>query len=153
TLGLFTRLSALAAVALAGTFYNRLPWLMNGGDLLARNGLYLLLLSPAGAAWSLDAWRRGATGPVLIAPWSVRVMQVQLAVMYFCAGVGKLGPDYYSGEAVYWVLNDVALSRWPYTQAPVPLLACRLLSWGTLVFELGFPVFVLFARVRPWLLL
>jgi hypothetical protein len=36
------------------------------------------------------------------------------------------------------VLNDLSLTRWPYYWLPVPMIICRLLSWGTLVFELGF---------------
>jgi hypothetical protein len=129
---------------------------MNGGDSLARNGLYFLLLSPAGAVWSLDrlwARRAGAEGPVYIAPWPVRLMQIQVCCMYFFTGVVKLGEDYFTGEAMYWVLNDVAICRWPYALLPVPLLLCRLMSWAALVFELGFSVLVLIRPVRKWLLL
>jgi hypothetical protein len=125
------------------------------------------MFSPASAAWSLDARRRrknAGTGPVLIPPWSVRLMQIQIALVYLFTGLVKLSAPYYdddgsfaqdwlTGEAVYWVLNDVALARWPYAWLPVPLVVCRLLSWATLAFELGFPLLVLFRRVRPWLLL
>jgi hypothetical protein len=166
TVGLGTRLSALVALLLASTFHNRVPEVMNGGDALFRNGLYFLVLAPAGAAWSVDAWlrrRRTPAGPVWIAPWSVRLMQIQLCVMYLFTGLAKLGDvkrvdgwfvgDWVDGQAMYWVLNDFAICRWPYAALPVPLLLCRLLSWGTLLFELGFVFFVLFAPLRRWLLL
>ncbi len=159
TVGLGTRVSTIAALVLASTFHNRLPWLMNGGDYLFRNGLYFLILSPAGATWSLDrlVWNRlcgrPTGGPVLIAPWSVRLMQIQVCIMYFFTGVVKLGPDYFNGEAIYWVLNDVAITRWPYALVPVPLLVCRLLSWATLGFELGFSFLVWIRPVRKYLLI
>jgi hypothetical protein len=179
TTGFHTRPSTLLAVLLAATFYNRLSDLMNGGDSLARNGLYFLLLSPAGAAWSVDSWRRArkearrarARGlpppepgrPVLVPPWSVRLMQIQLCVMYLFTGLsklhdvgvvnGRLTGDWVSGVAMYWVLNDVTLTRWPYALLPVPLFVCRLLSWGTLLFEIGFSFFVLVRPLRRWVLL
>jgi hypothetical protein len=165
TLGWKTRLSAITAWALTTTFDYRLTWLTNGGDDLLRAGLFYLMLSPAGTAWSLDARRQpAALGPRLIPPWSVRLMQIQFALVYLFTGLVKLSGPYYdeyghfaqdwlTGEAVYWVLNDIAVARWPYAWLPVPLSVCRLLSWATLAFELGFPLLVLFRRVRPWLLL
>src|SRR5262249_17318122 len=163
-LGLGTRFSALAAVLLAATFHHRLPWLMNGGDSLFRNGLYFLLLAPAGAAWSLDRvigrWVRRRLGwpvsdePVMIAAWSVPLMQIQVCCMYFFTGLVKLGDaffitgemrhlgDYINGMALYWVFNDVAITRWPYAVVPIPVFLCRMMTWGTLAFELGFSFLV-----------
>jgi hypothetical protein len=63
------------------------------------------------------------------------------------------GQDWLNGEAVYWVLNDTALNRFPYWAVPIPMAVCRLLSWGTLLFEIGFPFFLLSRYTRPALLL
>ena len=41
------------------------------------------------------------------------------------------------------MLNDIELNRVPYAWVAVPLWLCRMLSWGTLVFEIGFPFLVL----------
>jgi hypothetical protein len=159
TLGLFTRPATVVAWVMACTFHNRLSELMNGGDALLRTGLYFLMFAPAGAAWSLDRWRRARAaapaglGPVRIAPWSVRLLQIQFCAMYLFTGLAKARGDWVSGEAMYWVLNDVALCRWPYCLLPVPMPVCRVLSWGTLVFEIGFPLFVLVRPLRRWLIL
>ena len=125
------------------------------------------MFAPAGAVWSLDAVlkRRRDPSPVMIPPWSVRLMQIQLAVIYLFTGISKLsgglvGNDWITGEAVYWVLNDLSLTRWPYHWLPIPMFVCRLLSWGTLAFELGFafvtvlpPRWVFVRRLRGgWLL-
>jgi hypothetical protein len=169
TLGFCTRLAALASAVLAATFNNALAEMMNGGDSLFRNGLYFLVLAPAGAAWSVDRLVRDrlgrgpAGGPTLIAPWSVRLMQIQVAVMYLFTGLAKLSDlhwedgwlsgDWLDGTALYWVFNDVAITRWSYAQLPVPMGLCRLMTWGTLVFEIGFGLLVLIRPLRPWVLL
>ncbi len=163
TLGFRSRFMALVAALLAATFHHRLPELMNGGDALFRNGLYYLILAPSGATWSLDhllrrrrAVARGepiSDEPVLIEPWSVRLMQLQLCFVYLFTGVVKLGEDYFNGVAIYWVLNDTAVSRWPYGMVPIPLFVCRLMTWGTLAFELTFIVLIWIKPLRRWLIL
>jgi vitamin K-dependent gamma-carboxylase-like protein len=165
TLGVATRCSTVVAWALFVSFNQRLPWVLNGGDSMMRCALFYLIFAPAGAVWSLDAVMRKRRGSVLIPPWSVRLMQIQLAVVYLFTGISKLndglvGNDWITGEAVYWVLNDLSLTRWPYYWLPVPMFVCRLLSWSTLAFELGFafvmalpPRLVFFRRMRTcWLL-
>lgn len=163
TLGFHTRVATFLAWLLTVTFHTRLSWVLNGGDALLSAGLFYLMLSPAGAAWSLDHRRRtrkaaaiadGVPQPeaVLIPPWSVRLIQIQLCLVYLFTGLAKIGEDWLNGEAIYWVLNDLSLTRWPYAWLPVPMLLCRLFSWATLLFELGFPLIVLVPRLRPWLL-
>jgi hypothetical protein len=205
--GLGTRLVVFVAWALSVTFFNRLSWTNNGGDALFVVAMFYLLFARCGAVWSLDAWllrtfrrkrflRAGKSPeeaaalrsePVCIPAWPVRLMQIQLVILYLCTGLAKLGEQFLrglfslcnewvagrfanglaefaqgvchedsqwlNGEAVYQVLNDISLTRWPWCAWPLPLLVCRLLSWSTLLFEIGFPLFVLFRRVRPWLLL
>jgi hypothetical protein len=163
TLGAGTRLCALVAWALAVSFQARLFLLLNAGDRLYRHALFYLMIAPAGATWSVDSWLRWRlgwqpAGAALVPPWSVRLMQIHLAYLYLHTGLGKVwdgdwGEDWLSGEAIYWVLNDLAISRWSYLDVPVPMWLCKLASWGTLVFEIGFPLAVLFRRLRPWWLL
>jgi hypothetical protein len=173
TLGVWTRWLTVVAWALTVSFQTRLAWLNNGSDDLYRTGLFFLIFTRAGAVWSIDAWLRARSRPVpepvTVPAWPVRLLQIQLVLIYFFTGLAKVttgypsdaadwwdavrGQDWLNGEAVYWVLNDTAVNRFPYHLVPVPLLICRLLSWATLVFELGFPVFVLFRSTRRWLLL
>jgi hypothetical protein len=168
-IGFRTRLMTFAALLLAATFNHRMAELLNGGDTLFRNGLWFLLLSPAGATWSVDAWLRGkkGDGPVMIEPWSVRLMQIQVGVMYLFTGLSKLADlrpdptygwwwphgDWVDGVALYWVLNDVAIMRWSYAQVAVPLFVCKLMTWGTLFFELFFWLLVLIRPLRPYVVL
>jgi hypothetical protein len=158
TAGFYTRTSAVLAWLLATSFQNRLVWTINGGDGLCRVGLFCLVLAPAGAVWSIDYWRarrRTAAddaGPVFIPPWSVRLIQIQLCMVYFFTGLAKVGSDWNNGQALYWVLNDIAVMRWPYHRLPLPMGLLKLATWTTLAWEIGFPVLILFRRLRPWVL-
>jgi hypothetical protein len=176
-IGFRTRLMTFVALLLAATFNNRMVELLNGGDALFRLGLYLLLLSPAGATWSIDAWLRSRwqwprplhpfTQPRFIEPWSVRLMQIQIVFMYLFTGLTKLADihpdaqwgwwwprgDWLDGNALYWVLNDISLMRWSFAQFPIPLFACKIATWGTLFFEIFFGLLVLSRWTRPATLL
>lgn len=153
-LGLYTRPAVFLAWLLTLSFHHRLPWLLNGGDDLGRAGLFYLLFADSGAVWSLDSLRRPRVAPGFIPAWPVRLMQVQLVCVYFFAGLSKLHGDWLTGEAVWWVLHDFSLTRWPYAWSPVPLGVCRFLSWGIVLFELFFAVAMIFRRLRAfWLLL
>jgi predicted DCC family thiol-disulfide oxidoreductase YuxK len=172
--GFYSRTSAIMAWILTMSFNHRAITALNGGDDVAVQLLFYLMIAPAGAAWSIDAlWRRmksyeqPATGfespeprplapPVTVPPWSLRLIQIQLAFIYLSSAVAKMIPgwdsDWLTGEAMYWVLGDVTLMRWPYALSPAPLWLCRLLSWCTIAFEATFPILVWWPRVRPWLL-
>ena len=95
-------------------------------------------------------------------------MQIQLCVIYLFTGLVKVTEgwpegkgwldglaehDWINGRAVWWVLNDVSINRWPYSALPIPMPICQLMSWGTLLFEIGFSLLILFPRIRPKLLL
>jgi hypothetical protein len=163
--GFYTRVAVVVCWALDVSLHGRLAWVMNGGDDVGRMALFYLMFSRCEAVWSLDSLRRrqrGAKVP-LVPAWPLRLMQIQLCAVYFFSGLVKLGntiltPSWYTcdwinGEAIYWVLNDIALNRWPFAWTPVPLWACRLLTWLTMAFELGFPFGIWFRSTRPWFLL
>lgn len=149
-IGVYARIAAAAAYLLLASFTQRSLTLTNGGDDLAVHALFYLALAPAAAIWA------PGSGGERVRPWSLRLAQIQLCFVYFYTGLSKLdaeGPsDWLTGEAVYHALNDITLTRFSYAVLPVPLLVCRLLSWATIAFELGFPFLVWWPRVRPWLL-
>jgi hypothetical protein len=155
TVGYRTRIAAAVGYVLLVSFTQRSLTLTNGGDDLAVHALFYLVLAPAGAIWSLDAKRCGTKKQV--APWALRLMQIQLCLIYFSTALSKInvaGPrDWLTGEAVYWALNDITLTRWSYALVPVPLIVCRLMTWGTLAFEFSLPLLVWVPRLRRPLLL
>jgi hypothetical protein len=151
--GLGTRVSAVAVWVLSTSFANLNPYIDNAGDQVRAIVLFYLMLCPCGATWSVDRWlarrRAGRGGPVSISPWPLRLLFVQMVLIYFCNGLYKLaGSDWRSGNSLYYVLADLALARWSYAQAPVPYGLTRLLTWAVLAWETAFPLLVCWRGTR-----
>jgi hypothetical protein len=143
--GAATRLGAAVAWLLSTSFAALNPDLLNAGDVVRGIVLLYLMLSPCGAAWSVDAWwrhrRHPDQGAVQVYPWPLRLLFVQMVLIYFCNGLYKLfGPDWWSGRALYYVLGDVTLTRFSYEAAPIPFWLTRLLTWAVLAWEVSFPL-------------
>ena len=170
-LGCFTRIATILVWFGTMCFLARNPNLKNGGDDVVQLALFLLVISPCGRVMSLDWLRRvrpsrrapgsaeassGLHGSILrptIAPWPVRLFQIQLCVMYFTTGVAKLrGHTWWEGMSIHNVINDVTMARWSYAQLPLPIWVTALLTWASLAFEVLFPLLVLFRRTRKWTL-
>ncbi|MCB9894415.1 MAG: DUF393 domain-containing protein [Planctomycetes bacterium] len=97
---------------------------------------------------------RGQSSRGWIRPWSVRLAQFQLVVVYFFTGIdkvrgvhdGSLG-DWVGGHAIYRALNHGTISRFAvFGDWPWWLFAPG--SWITLVWEIAFPLLVLWRRTR-----
>jgi hypothetical protein len=157
-LGLWTRASAAVAWLLAMSFDNLNWYINNAGDQVRCITLFYLMLSPCGAAWSLDSLlarlRGRRTGPVYVSPWPLRLLFVQMASMYFWNGLYKvIGPDWQQGNSLYFVWCDLTLARFSYAEFPVPLIITRIMTWTVVVWELSFPLLALFRWTRPVALL
>ena len=50
----------------------------------------LLVVLPAHAIWSVDAWRRGAAPPPTVPAWTVNLLRFQIGVVYVFAGLAKI---------------------------------------------------------------
>jgi uncharacterized membrane protein YphA (DoxX/SURF4 family) len=150
-LGLGTRLAAIVVWLLSTSFANVNTYVDNGGDQIRYIVTLYLLLTPCGAVWSLDSWlrrRRGRLhGRVFVYPWALRLLFVQMVLMYWCNGLYKLtGADWTNGDSLYFVLGDLTLTRWSYAQFPIPYPITRISSWMVLAWELTFPLWV----CLPW---
>jgi hypothetical protein len=154
--GYQTRVSSLLVWFGTMCFFARNPNLKNGGDDTLQIALFLLMLTPCGAALSVDAWRRRRRGMPYdrsIAPWGVRLFQLQLCIIYLTTGIAKLrGHSWIDGTAIHYVINDVTMARWSYAQLPLPFWITATLTYATLSWEVLFPLLVLWRRTRAWAL-
>jgi hypothetical protein len=156
TVGWHSRLAALLVFVLMLSFDRRNPWVFNSGDVLVHIEAFFVALSPCGAALSLD--RRRTSGAFwsarLCAPWPLRLMQVQLSLIYLATVQVKMTGDSWSnGTAVSYALRleDMLLMPvpdWLRTNA----LLMNVATWGTLLLELAIGVLVWNRRFRPWVL-
>jgi hypothetical protein len=152
-LGFWTRLSAGVTWLLSTSFATLNPYVDNSGDQLRGILLFYLMLCPCGTVWSIDAWsrrrRQSDPGPVHVYPWPLRLLFVQMTLMYFCNGVYKLtGHDWPAGTSLYYVLGDLTLARWSYAAWTVPFWLTRLLTWTVMAWEVLFPALVLWRWTR-----
>ena len=118
--------------------------------------MLLLVLSPAGAALSVDRFRREGSAWRLPArpAWSLRLIQIQITTMYGAAVIHKLGGSTWrDGIAVSYPIRIPDLVRFPVPEGLAEsVVAAHAMTWGTLAVEAAIPILVWSRRARPWVL-
>jgi uncharacterized membrane protein YphA (DoxX/SURF4 family) len=112
--------------------------------------LFILCFVDSGAAWSFDERNTKATR--LIPAWQIRLLQFQLAAVYFGSGLWKLFNSLWHGgqmlkfnlaspwaSSVGFGILSLQLPDWLFTA----------LTWGVIVFELCAGIGLYFRRTRP----
>jgi hypothetical protein len=156
-LGLFTRCQLISIFVLYTSFVHRNILIFDGEDVLFRLFAFYLLFAPAGQYRSIESWWRSRKTPVAnqglkrYPIWPLRLIQIQTASIVFFSAFEKLkGTEWFGGTAIYYVsrLDDM------FCRFPVPefifksLILMAIISWATLVLELGVPVAVWFEKTR-----
>lgn len=151
--GLKTRWAAIAAWLLTLCFFARNSNVKNGGDDVAQLILFLLMLMPSDRVL---AWGRGKSGAAPIEPWGVRLLQIQLCMMYTATGLAKLKGGlegtWAKGTSLHYVFNDFSLTRWSYAEFPIPIWVSAPSGYLALAWEVFFIPLVLYRRTRVWAL-
>lgn len=146
TVGLFTRVSTVLAWIFLVSLRTQNPWIATGGDYVAQTLVVFSLFTDMGATWSLDAVRRKAsrsTAPAL--GW--RLMLVHVAILYFVTARLKVRHGWLTeGDGVFQALVIGGFARPPGAWLAEHPDLCKLLTFGTLVFEFGFPLLAFL----PW---
>jgi hypothetical protein len=157
TVGYHTRLAAVIVYVAVVSFERRNPYLFNSGDALVRLLALYVMLAPAGVPLSLDRWRRAKARfwefPAR-APWALRLIQVQLSVIYISTVWAKImGTSWNAGTAASYAMRIEDLARFPVpTFISDNLLIANLVTYATLAIELAIGVLVWNRRARPWVL-
>jgi len=158
-LGLFTRAATIALFVGVVTIHHRSPDILHSGDTLLRQWLFLLMIAPAGASLSLDRLirvRKGLEGaiPPLVSLWPQRLIQIQLAIVYFTTVWHKwFGDTWRDGTASYYAFHLHEFDRFPlpaFIQQPW-FVVCA--TYGTLIIELALATLVFSKPLRKWVLL
>jgi hypothetical protein len=167
-----TRFANVVVWFLTMLFINRNPHIKNGGDDILTVGLFLLMLSPSGRAFSIDAWLRrrklarlGQTEalrePVMTPAWPVRLIQIQLCMIYLSTGLAKLIPNplfgkdwgtWWDGTSLYYVCHRCEMARRAYAEYQVPFWLTAIGTYVAVWFESLFPLLVLNRWTRKWTL-
>lgn len=155
TLGLATRLTNLATLAITLAYVHRAPMLTGQFEPVLCFMLFYLCLSPSGAYLSLDSWRKRRTsGACPPHSWSagvaLRLIQVHVAALYFMMGVTKLaGAPWWSGEAVWWLIAHTESRLIDLTAVHHAPYLFNALTHAMVALELTFPVLIANRWSRP----
>lgn len=137
--GLAARAATVVVWLYLLTIVGRNGFILDGGDLVMLALAFFALFADVAAVWSL---RRGPPRPRVPA-LPVRLLELQVALIYLASGLDKHGPLWRRGEALYHVLQGNDYAR-PLGMAlgSSPSL-CALLTFATLAIELAFAPLVL----------
>lgn len=148
--GCFTRVATICTWALVVSLQARLPIILNGGDSWMQLMLFWAIFLPLGRVWSLDARHDKRTfaervrSPILSI--ATTAVLFQIAVVYFFAGLAKWNDVWLSGNAMYYVFDQLIFLR-PLGKVLLEYpLILRVLCYSTLALEIGAPLLLFF----PW---
>ena len=146
-IGFFTRTSSVVLMLLWVQIQLTMPMSDRAIDLLCRNILMIFAFSGAGNAWSVDArmsqgtWRGGAE----IGSWARYLIITQLVIMYFTAGVQKVGFSWLPWgyfTALYIILQDPAIARFDfsYLRNQPFFFATQVGTFVTMIWQWAYPL-------------
>jgi hypothetical protein len=139
TVGYRTRIATFLVWVFVASIHHRNPFVMNGGDMLVRVLLFWSLFADLGAAYGVDARRRPAR-VVDVPAFGLRVLQIQIAMLYSGTARVKMRAGWWKGDAVFEALQLVGFTRPPGALLGRSAALCKLMTWGTLAAETLFPV-------------
>lgn len=167
-IGFYTRISSIVLFLTMSSLHFRNPLIINAGDDLMRVFAFLLMFAPSGACLSVDRLRtkRPPSAPqqeqvgqpepltLTIVPWSMRLMQIELTLLYFQYFWTKMaGESWVDGTAVYYVLNNTTIEHFPWPLDRHNELVAKTLTIGTLVIEFFLWNLIWVKRFRYYVLL
>lgn len=151
-IGFQTRLSLFVAMVFMVSFHHRNIWLLSSAEVLMRIVMTLLVCSPAGNALSVDsllARLKKSPLPREWAPWALRLIQIQLSVVYVWTVWHKLKGDLWlDGTAIYYATRLQSMTNFPVPVLLDHLFLIKLMTWGALVLEFSLGTLVWFKEFR-----
>lgn len=109
---------------------------------------FLMFFLPAGAYFSVDAFRDRTKAFQKIPRWSIDSIKLLLGMVYIFAGLAKLNSD--------WLIEAMPLKIWLPSKYDVPFLGQFFhenwvhyaFSWGGALYDLSIPFFLVYRKTR-----
>lgn len=109
---------------------------------------FVMIFLPAQAYFSLDALRKPRLAFQEVPKWTIDVLKLLLAIVYFYAGLAKLNSD--------WLLSAMPLKIWLPSKYDIPLLGGLLqkewahyaFSWSGALYDLLIPFLLFYKPTR-----
>lgn len=111
---------------------------------------FLLCFLPANADFSYDAKRNPKMQSKYVAAWHIWIIQLQLGLVYFFAGVAKIQSD--------WLIEAQPLRTWLQAYRDLPIVGdlfagafiAYFFSWFGCIYDLSIPFFLSLRKTRKW---
>lgn len=111
---------------------------------------FLLIVLPAHRNYSFDTSIFKKTRLAKVPEWTILILKMQLAAVYFFGGIAKLKSD--------WLVDAQPLKIWLKARTDIPLIGSvfeydvtpYLFSWTGMVYDLAIPFLLFCKRSRPW---
>lgn len=111
---------------------------------------FLLCFLPANAAWSVDALLRPSIRRAKTAAYQIWLLRFQIGVVYFYAGVAKIGSD--------WLMHGQPLNIWLASRVDTPVIGPFLdlwwlalaMGWAGLLNDILMPFLLSWRKSRPF---
>jgi hypothetical protein len=149
-LGLWSKYANLIMYVLFLSFYLRNLEVQNGGFEVLRVMMFFSLFLATDKAYTLPWYRRNvAPEERWVEGWPVRLLQLQLAVIYFFTAILKLQtPEWYDGSFVYNVVSNANFFQYDGTWLIRYPIVINVLTYFSLFSELTFAFLIWFRRTR-----
>jgi hypothetical protein len=128
----------------------RNPWVTDGGDLVVQALLFWGMFVDMGGRASLDVRLSRRPPRDLIPAPPVRMLQLQVALIYLATFLAKRGETWWTGEAVRLALTSGDWGRGLARVVAADPRLCRLLTYAILAVEGAFAPLVLFPVATAW---
>lgn len=159
-IGLWTRVSTIVLALGVISLHHRNAMILHGGDLIIRMGAIYMALAPSGAACSVDRliglWKgKAPVIPAAVSIWPQRLVQFQVALVYFTTVWHKAFGTYWrDGTATWYPLHLNEFHRfWLPEFVRENSVIIAITTWGTLAVELALATLVFFKPWRKWAIL
>ncbi len=148
--GIYPRISALASWYFVVSLHDRCPLILDGSDFVIRLMLFLFIFARADR-------RLSPVAPVAKADpgdsFPIRLMQVQLCLIYITTGLQKLyGSKWTGGTALAYTMQLDSFSRANWSFLAENAVFVNTATYMTLFFEISFIYFVWPKKTRPFIL-
>jgi hypothetical protein len=155
--GLLTRASLITALFCMTSLHQRNIWLLSSSEMLMRVITLYLVFSPCGNSLSIDSFIGrfvpNYRSPKTASLWSLRLIQIQLSVIYIWTVFHKLkGHDWIDGTAVYYATRLEFMKNISIPFVLDSMTSLRLLTWSTLLIEFCLGVFIWFKSYRKFVI-
>lgn len=140
-------LFAIIVIFLHTVFLNSAYLLSYGADFMIAFLLYINLF------FCIEDKIKSESYKGFVFSFAIRLMQIQLCIIYFFGGFGKaLGFDWFDGNAIWLCINHYLDENVINTFfAHIPKFIYQLVSLHVMILELLFPIFVFLSKsIRKW---